>query len=172
MGKPLAGEIARLAKLQTGELRERFGQVFGEQPKSRNREYLFKRIAFRLQEQANGTLLERVKALAAELVDETAIRMTGGGRSAAKELQKCPGGTRDPRLPGVGTVLTKDHRGKTHKVLVTEDGFEFEGLRYRSLSAIAKRITGIAWNGFLFFGLANRPACPTGRNAGRRGAGA
>jgi hypothetical protein len=66
------------------------------------------------------------------------------------------GVARDARLPGIGSVLTKEHRGKTHKVLVMEDGFEFEGQRHRSLSAIAKRITGTAWNGFLFFGLADQ----------------
>ncbi|MBI3722354.1 DUF2924 domain-containing protein [bacterium] len=81
----------------------------------------------------------------------------------AEPAHRKPNGTelaRDPRLPAVGSVLKRDYRGKTYRVLVTDDGFMFDGRRCASLSAIAKEITGTAWNGFLFFtralGLKNR----------------
>ena len=62
--------------------------------------------------------------------------------------------TRDPRLPAVGTTLQRAYKGKVHEVTVRDDGFEHEGATYRSLSQLARRISGAASiNGFLFFGL-------------------
>ena len=66
-------------------------------------------------------------------------------------------GQRDPRLPQVGSLLTKTYKGKKLHVKVTEEGFEYDGKRYRSLSGIARAVTGATWNGFLFFGLTPRP---------------
>ena len=60
----------------------------------------------------------------------------------------------DSRLPMPGSILMKEHRGKTIVVRVLDSGFEYDGRRFASLSAIAKEITGTKWNGFLFFGLA------------------
>jgi len=147
METSVAPDIAALRKLATGELRERYTAVFGEPPKSSNREYVFKKIAYRLQERAFGTLSDRAKARAAELVDEGAIRTSAPRVSKGQPAPVA----RDPRLPAVGSVLTKEHRGRVHKVLVGAADFEFEGRRYGSLSAIARQITGTAWNGYLFF---------------------
>ncbi len=146
MEQSLSAEIERLRKMPTGELRERYAAVFGEPTKSYNREHLFKKITYRLQERAHGTLSERAKARAAELLDEGAIRASAPRRPGPVEAS-----ARDPRLPAVGAVLKREYRGTTYKVIVGEDGFEFDGQQYRSLSAIAKKITGTAWNGFLFF---------------------
>ena len=63
---------------------------------------------------------------------------------------------RDPRLPKVGTVLRKTHRGTEHEITVLADGFEWNGQTYRSLSKIANEITGTTWNGFLWMGLVER----------------
>ena len=62
----------------------------------------------------------------------------------------------DRRLPPPGSVLTRPYKGDTLQVLVLADGFEFEGVKYRSLSAVAKAITGSHCNGFLFFRLASQ----------------
>jgi len=62
-------------------------------------------------------------------------------------------GSKDERLPMPGTELTRDYRGRRVVVRVLDDGFEYEGRRYRSLSAIASEVTNVRWNGFLFFGL-------------------
>jgi len=59
-------------------------------------------------------------------------------------------------------VLTRDYKGTEHRVTVLEDGFEFRGARYRSLSKIALEITGTRWNGFLFFRLKRRTRKPSG----------
>lgn len=59
--------------------------------------------------------------------------------------------SRDPRLPMPGAIITKEYEGKRIEVRVLEDGFEYSSQRYRSLSAIAREITGTSWNGFLFF---------------------
>jgi hypothetical protein len=63
---------------------------------------------------------------------------------------------RDPRLPKVGTVLTREHDGKVHEVKVLKEGFGYEGRPYRSLSAIAREVTGTIWNGWLWMNLAKR----------------
>jgi len=60
---------------------------------------------------------------------------------------------RDPRLPAAGTIIQRSYQGKTIAVTVLEEGFSYDGQTYGSLSAIAQRVTGTRWNGFLFFGL-------------------
>ena len=67
---------------------------------------------------------------------------------------------RDPRLPKAGTVLTRVFNGKEIKVTVLDRGFEYDGETWRSLSAIAKAVTGTSWNGFLFMGLQSRATKP------------
>ena len=78
---------------------------------------------------------------------------TAPSKKAAKSR---PIGQRDPRLPKVGTTITKKYKGKTLNVRVLEKGFEYNGQVFRSLSGVAKHITGSIWNGFLFFGLIDR----------------
>jgi hypothetical protein len=67
-----------------------------------------------------------------------------------------PVGTTDPRLPKAGTTITKKYKGKTINVKVLDRGFAYDGKQYRSLSAVAKQVTGSIWNGYLFFGLIKR----------------
>jgi len=81
-------------------------------------------------------------------IEATQPAATEAALSEAKE--------RDPRLPPVGTVLTKERGRQTHQVTVLADGFEYKGEKYRSLSKIARLITGVNWNGFAFFCLATR----------------
>ena len=73
------------------------------------------------------------------------------GRTATRTLSRDAGG--GGRLPIPGTVLTRKYRGRLIEVTVLPKGFEWEGEVYRSLSAVAKAVTGSHWNGFLFFGL-------------------
>ena len=63
----------------------------------------------------------------------------------------------DPRLPPVGAAITRKYKGRTLTVTVLADGFEYEGERYRSLTAVAKAINGSHMNGFRFFGLEGKP---------------
>ncbi len=63
---------------------------------------------------------------------------------------------RDPRLPAPGTVITRSYRGRTIAVTVMEDGFEYEDRRYKSLTAVAKAVSGLHQNGFAFFQLTRK----------------
>jgi Protein of unknown function (DUF2924) len=74
----------------------------------------------------------------------------------------------DARLPRPGTVLRKAHKGTTHEVTVKEDGFDYQGTHFTSLSTVAKAIAGTAWNGFAFFGLTAKPAVSRAAKKGNR----
>ena len=112
-----------------------------------------------------------IRALAHQLQERTE-----GGTSLAlrRRLQKLTAGSRKagvPRDPGIvlksGTRLVRHWRGDAHTVLVREDGFEYEGQHYRSLTVIAERITGVHWSGPRFFGLTKRADAVVGAEAGR-----
>jgi hypothetical protein len=75
------------------------------------------------------------------------------GRSKALARSEVQPARRDIRLPKPGDVLSRDYKGRAITVRVLESGFEHEGRRFRSLSAIAKAVTGAHWNGLLFFGI-------------------
>ena len=153
MAETIVAQIAKLKTLTVGHLREVYGEKFGQPSNSRNKQWLFKRIAWRIQELAEGGLSERAKKRAAELAKDADLRLRPPKGTAVE-----PKPARDPRLPAVGTELKREHDGKQHTVRVEADGFNYKGKTYRSLSAIAKQITKTQWNGFLFFGLISREA--------------
>jgi len=153
----IKAELAAMEGLTTGKLAERYTQLTGRPVRTRHRAYLIRKIAWRLQANAEGGLSERARRRAAELADDADVRLmpprgtldaATAPRTGTVEVQG-----RDPRLPAPGTAIVKRYKGRTLEVLVTADGFEFEGNRYRTLSAVAKAITGSHWNGFRFFRL-------------------
>ena len=146
-------QIESLRKLKVTELKRRYHDLFGEASRSCNRAHLFRRIAWRLQAQAEGDLSERARQRAAELANDLDLRLRAP-RSFWREIE-CNGDSanRDPRLPPAGTVVERIYQGQILRVAVLAAGFEYEGKHYRSLSAIAHRVTGTRWNGFHFFGL-------------------
>ena len=146
---PLIREILALRELPVSALRERYLAVFGEESTSRNKDYLFKRIAYRMQEQRYGGLSPRAKARAVELADNAPVRRRPPRNVASVSIVEAS--ARDPRLPPVGTVLRREFRGEVHEVRVLTEGFEYRGERFASLSTLATRIAGSRWNGFLFF---------------------
>jgi hypothetical protein len=75
---------------------------------------------------------------------------------------------RDPRLPAVGTTLTRTFNGKDYEVEILDDGFRHDGKTWRSLSAIAKAISGTSWNGFLFWNLQTRAKAPAAQKDGAK----
>lgn len=157
-------EIAALQKMNVSELRQRHIELFGEPNRSGNRQYLFRRIAWRLQARAEGELSERAKRRAQELARDADIRMTP---PRAAHMPAAPRGlptataklaiARDPRLPAPGTMLTRVFRGLQYQITVLPNGFEYDGEAFRSLTAIARAITGSHWNGYHFFGLIRNP---------------
>ncbi len=144
-------EIAALRQLTVGELRERYHELFGEETRCRNKDYLFKRIAYRLQELKHGGLSERARARAEALAEDTPLRRRAPKDGSYDEVLVAA--TRDLRLPPTGTVLRRAHAGVEHEVTVLESGFEYRGKRYSNLSSIAREITGTRWNGYGFFSL-------------------
>jgi hypothetical protein len=153
----VAKEVAALHRLPMNELKTRYAEAFGEETSSKNRAWLVKRLAWRLQAMAEGDLSQRARQRAAELASDADLRMTPP-RGTAKEIPaehrtatKAVRFQQDGRLPLPGTVITRNYKGQQLQVQVLRDGFEYEGEVYRSLSAVAKTITGSHCNGFLFF---------------------
>ncbi|ACY15325.1 DUF2924 domain-containing protein [Haliangium ochraceum] len=149
--RSLVAQIRRLDDLSVGQLRERYRDVFGQESRSRNKDYLRKRVAWGIQARAEGGLSERAEKRAAELADELHIRVRTPPPAPAPE--PTPVRTRDPRLPPPGGVIRRRYKGRVHEVTAGEDDFTYQGRPYPSLSAVAKRITGSHRNGYRFFRL-------------------
>lgn len=152
-------EFAALRRMTVGELRARYAEVFGEPTNGRHKEWLVKRIIWRLQSLAEGDLTERARRRAAELANDADLR-----RKAPKSPPVAPdAATRTRtrhlptkggrRVPIPGSLITRVYKGETLEVNVLPIGFEYEGETYKSLSAVAKKITGSHCNGYLFFRL-------------------
>ncbi len=145
--------IQALDRRTIGELRGEYEHLFGEPSRSRNRRHLIRRLAWRIQAEAEGGLSDRARVRAEELADEHGLRLSAPrteGDPAEPQKQ-----SRRRRL-APGTVLVRSYKGRTIEVIVTEDGFVHEGETYRSLSAVARAVTGSRWSGNVFFGLTQR----------------
>jgi hypothetical protein len=154
----VATEIAALPRLAVKDLRARYAEVFGEPTKAGNKQWLAKRIAWRLQSMAEGDLSERARKRAEELAGDADLRTTmprvpvtpaSADRVVAEPLPD----NADHRLPPPGTLITRKYKGANLEVMVLPEGFAFAGAIYPSLSAVAKAITGSHCNGYLFFRL-------------------
>jgi hypothetical protein len=137
---PLA-QLAALKAASTRDLRQRWRELFGSEPPAFNRAYLQSRLTYRIQELAYGGLrpetVARLEALGEQL---------DGGKPAVRR-------TRTDDRPIAGTTLVRQYQGTEHSVTVLTDGYEWQGRPYKSLSAIARAITGTRWNGPVFFGI-------------------
>jgi hypothetical protein len=154
-------EMDELQDLKIPALKKRYRELFGEESKSSNKQFLFRRIAWRLQANAEGDISDRARRRATKIADDRDLRIRAPqefvarpeAASGAVDRRRPP---KDSRLPGVGSLLTRRLGDRQIVVKVFNDGFEYETRRYRSLSAIAREVTGMRWNGLLFFGLAER----------------
>lgn len=154
----VAKELAALRRLTVKDLRLRYAEVFGEETNAHHKDWLLKRIAWRIQALAEGGLSERARRRAEELANDADLRLSppkikaqpvSPERTQAATL----GNKNDERQPPPGTILTRLYKGETLQVRVLPRGFEYEGEVYASLSAVAKAITGSHCNGYLFFRL-------------------
>lgn len=149
-------EVGLLRQMPTRQLRERYAELFGERTRSGHRTYLVRKVAWKLQVLAEGDLSERARRRAAALAQGTELRLmppTSAAAARPTPIEAKVGDAPDRRLPMPGAMIVRDYKGRRLQVLVTADGFEFEGQRFKSLSAAAKAITGSHVNGFRFFGL-------------------
>ncbi len=135
------GRLAALRTLPTPDLKRQWRELFGTEPPPFNRPCLQSRLAYRIQELAYGGLKPEKRARLEALGEQL-----DGGNVVLRRVRA------DSR-PLAGTRLVREHGGVEHTVTVLPDGFEWEGRPYRSLSAIARAITGTRWNGWTFFGL-------------------
>jgi Protein of unknown function (DUF2924) len=141
--------------MPTGQLCERYTELFGEPTRTRHRMYLLRKIAWKIQALVEGDLSERARRRAEELAQGTELRVMPPRSAAPPEAGVVTHAfvAPDARLPAPGTALVRNYKGRTLKVVVRPDGFEFDGERYRTLSAVAKKVTGTHLNGYRFFGL-------------------
>ena len=153
MGTPsIAAQIKALQSLSIGQLRDRWRELYGEETRQRHRRYLIKRLAWKIQEQHFGEYDEETRA---RILEITPLQHRSKGRQsrATRKPQARPSSARDPRIPVPGTVLTRRYKSRDLVVKVLDEGFEYRGKVFRSLSAVAREITGSHWNGLLFFHL-------------------
>lgn len=161
MSQSVIAQIRELQQMTVRELRAKWAELFpGEQARSRNRVYLWRRLSWRLQEIELGGISERARGRAVELAADASVRVRpprgfdpaalvpmGSGKLKTK---------RDPRLPRPGTVITRAYRGRELRLTVRDDDFELDGRLYGSLSEAARAATGQRWNGPLFWRLSKR----------------
>lgn len=143
-------QLAALRRLTIGGLKETYLQLYGIPTRSGNGAFLRKKLAWRIQELAEGGLSERALARIEELAPLAPVRWQSAPLTSelaiAKVATPAPDLRRDPRLPPAGSVLVRVHRGIEHRVTVLDDGFEYQGQRYQSLSRLARVITETPWN--------------------------
>lgn len=150
-------ELAALGRMSPKDLRAKYAEVFGEEARSGNKPWLVKRIAWRMQALEEGDLSERARRRAEELARDADLRLSPPKPKAVVVAAPLPHNG-DTRLPLPGTLIQRDYRGQTLHVSVLATGFEYEGEVYKSLSAVAKKVTGTHCNGFHFFKLGKEVA--------------
>jgi hypothetical protein len=138
MTDSIVAQVAALPKTPTPELKQMWRELFDREPPGFSRNYLISRLAYRIQELAYGGLTPATRAKLDALADAL------DPKAARKRVVNGP---------VVGTQLIREWRGVEYRVTVLADGFEWEGRRYKSLSAVARAITGTRWNGLTFFGV-------------------
>jgi hypothetical protein len=149
-------ELQRLARMPVAQLRARYREVYGEETRSGHRQHLVRRIGWRLQVLAQGDLSERAARRAQELAQDADLKTQVPANWLPRVKPSAGGVRRDRRLPAAGSVVCRSYQGRNVEVKILSDGFECEGQRYDSLSAVARKVTGTRWNGLLFFGLTKR----------------
>ena len=154
MTPKVAKQVEALHDMTVAELREQYAVVFGEHTRSSHKDFLRKRITWRRQANEEGGLSARALSRAEKLAKDSDLCLIAPRHMVTRPFR--PSG--DRRLPMPGTVLTREYRGQIVSVTVLDDGFEYCDQVYRSLTAVAKAVTGPHWNGYGFFGILHKGA--------------
>lgn len=147
-------EISELKQKDLDEIQAKYKELFNQDPPSNNKVYLWRKIAYRNQELEFGGLSAEAKSKLDELIqryepiNNTLLRPENENTPGKKHSR-----ANDRRLPIPGSIITKKYNGQKIMVKVLENGFEYNGAIYKSLSSVASLIAGNHWNGYLFFGL-------------------
>ena len=154
MPESIAMQVQFLQKMDVNQLREEWEKVFGKPTKQRHRVYLFRRLARKLQEDQlpkftaeEEEKIEGFRDLIRQLPPDRWFPGKHRGKAKGKKTVS------ENRTPPPGSVITRQYKGEEIFVKVLDEGFEYAGRVFRSLSAIAKEVTGTTWNGPAFFGL-------------------
>ena len=141
---PILARLTALKSMSVNDLKAEWQALFNAPAPNNSRTFLESRLAYRIQELTYGGPDRETRRMLDLLADEVDGTLTRKAQIA------------DPRNPVVGTKLIREWDGTAHTVTVLKDGFEWSGRRYKSLSAVARSITGTRWNGYRFFGLRER----------------
>ena len=144
LDQTVLSRLAALKTLSVKELKVEWEKLMGTSAPNNSRAFLELRIAYRIQELTYGGPDRETRRMLDLLADEVE------GHNRRKHQ------IADPRNPVVGTKLIREWDGVEHNVTVLKDGFDWKGCRFKSLSAVAREITGTRWNGYRFFGLRER----------------
>ena len=142
--EPILARLAALKAMSVNELKAEWQALFDAPAPNNSRTFLEGRLAYRIQELTYGGPDKQTRRLLDLLADEVEGTLTRKAQIA------------DPRNPVVGTKLIREWDGVAQTVTVLREGFDWDGRRYKSLSAVARAITGTRWNGYRFFGLRER----------------
>jgi hypothetical protein len=147
MSDSVLARLAALKTMPTPDLKRQWRDLFETEPPPYNRRFLESRLAYRIQELTYGGLkpetVARLEALGEELF--------GNNGKPTRRID-------NSHRPIAGTRLIREWQGVEHCVTVRDQDFEYQGRPYKSLSAVARAITGTRWNGWIFFGLKNQRA--------------
>lgn len=141
MTDKVLARIVALKQKSADDLRKLWRELYDTEPPTYNRHFLESRLAYRIQELAYGGL----KPATIRHLEELGDQLDGGNPRVRSR--------RVDNRPLAGTKLIREWQGQPYEVIVHPDHFEFNGQRFKSLSNIARRITGTVWNGWAFFGL-------------------
>ncbi len=148
MALNITKEVANMERLSVGALCERYREVFGEDIKARNNQWLIKRIAWKLQANQEGDISERARKLAMKIAQSSDIRRSAPKirtRPIESSFETVTSAITPPaasRLPIAGTVLMKNYKGRSIQVRVLPNSSEYEREQYKTLTAIARIVTG------------------------------
>ena len=142
--EPILARLAALKAMSVNELKTEWQAMFDAPAPNNSRTFLEIRLAYRIQELTYGGPDKQTRRLLDLLADEVEGTLTRKHQIA------------DPRNPVAGTKLLREWDGVEHTVTVLKDGFDWRGRKFKSLSAVAREITGTRWNGYRFFGMRER----------------
>lgn len=151
--KSITAELNRLRAMTVAQLAEKYVEVFGRKPHVKHKEHLQRKIAWQIQAQRFGGLSETAQSRLDALIGELDVPFNNANKDATTAALRR---LRRASEPAVGTVLVRKWRDQEIHVHVRDNGYEHDGVLYKSLTAVAKAVTGAHWNGRLFFNLTKR----------------
>jgi len=151
MSNSILKQVANLNNLSHDELKSLYITLHGSEPPAYNRDFIIKRLAYRLQEIAFGGLSERTQQKLDDVLARNGFDENAMPKSRRRQKERTQSGH-----PVIGCIFVREWHGKQYEVTTLRDGFEYDGMKYQSLTAVTKAITGQHMSGKIFFGIRSR----------------